>query len=434
MSPCRRSAGLVVLGSVVLTLAGACAAQAGWHAPQKVDATRRVDGPIAVATAPSGHAVAVWESRSGLLRVAVARPGRPFGRSREIPGSQLNGIDDDVRVAVAPNGRAIVALEYLDGTVGEEVELRSEGCCRGTKVAIVSPGGGVTGARAVRPRGTVSPLSGIAAGASRFGVLIGGSFATGVRFVAVSASGRPGSPRTVATKGLYDGASLQFSGRRAVAGLVSTFPARVAVSAQRASGAFAASKVVVRVAQSGRDGFLINHAMTPDGHGRNVIAYSSGAQPTARVTVVRADAAGHVTTLARPTKALSQIALGAPAASGGAFALGYGQGSTLRLITRSASGRLRRRALVRLGDAAGLPVTATGGGSIAISTSPSSRRFGASLAPRVLYVRAAGGRPSQISLPVRSFGPHPVAVDGRGRVRVLYRDADGRVSARLRTR
>ncbi len=419
-----------VAGTFVLALVLAPAAQAGWRAPQTLDAARSFGGPVALATAPSGHAVAVWESARNGLRVAVAQPGRSFSRSRAIAGSVQEGLD--VRVAVAPSGRAIVAFEYHDGSFFDPTDLRGDGCCHGTKVAIVAPAGAVTAARAVRPRGNVSPLTAIAAGSSRFGVLVGGSIDGGVRFVPVSASGRPGSPRTVAAKGSgYDGASLQFAGRRALAGLTSIFPARVAVSSQRAGGAFSAPKVAIRVPADITDGFLPSFAVTPDGRGRNVVASTTGPIGAVRVRLARVDAVGRVSTLAGPAALGPSDQLTAPAVGGGAVALAYGQGRRLRLVTRSATGRLRRRTLSSLGTNAGQPQAAIGGGAIAITTIPTS--LGRTLAPRVFYLRSAAARPSVLRLATRAFSAGPVIVDGRGRVRVLYRDPDGRLKTRLRT-
>jgi hypothetical protein len=335
-------------------------------------------------------------------------------------------------VAVAPNGRAIVAFQYHDGSFFDPADLRGDGCCRGTKIAVVAPGGAVTAARPVRLRGTISPLAAIAAGASRFGVLVGGSFDSGLRFVPISAGGRPGSPRTItAARSAYDGASLQFHGRRAVASLVSAIPARVAVSAQRAAGAFSKPKVVVRVPDKIFEGFLPTLAVTADGRGRNVVAYTDSSRKVSRVRLARFDASGHVTILAGPSTPAANIQLTAPAVAGGMVALAYGAGRNLRLVTRSATGRVRRRTLASLGTNAGSPTTAIGGGgAIAISTSPTSQL--SAIAPRVFVLRAAGGPISQVRLPRNSSGRYPVVVDRRGRVRVLYRDPDRRPKARLR--
>jgi hypothetical protein len=236
----------------------------------------------------------------------------------------------------------------------------------------------------------------------------------------------------VASRSTYDGASLQFDGRRAVASVLSVLPARVAVSAQGAGGAFSKPKVVVRVAEKTFEGFLPSLAVTPDGRGRNVVAYTDSSRKVSRVRLARFDAAGHVTILAGPSKPGANIQLTAPAVAGGAVALAYGRGPSLRLVTRSATGRVRRRTLASLGTNIGSPATAIGGGAIAITTSPTSR-LGA-IAPRVFFLPSAGGPVTQVQLPKNSSGSHPVAVDRRGRVRVLYRDRDGRPKARLRTR
>jgi hypothetical protein len=80
--------GLPVVGAIAFTSLFAAAAQAGGRAPQTRDVSRKFS------PATSGRAVAVWVTKRG-LRVAVARPGRAFARSRAIAGSDPDS--DDLR-------------------------------------------------------------------------------------------------------------------------------------------------------------------------------------------------------------------------------------------------------------------------------------------------------------------------------------------------
>jgi hypothetical protein len=422
----------VAAGAAVLVLLLAPSAQAGWRSTQTLEAKKKLSGAVAIATAPSGHAVAVWQTNRG-LRVAIARPGRAFGRPRPISGSDTNS--GDVRVAVAPNGRAIVAQDYFDNSFFDPTDLRGEGCCHGTKVAIVSARGRVTAARTVRPRGNVSPLAALAAGNSRFGVLVGGSVDGGVRFIAISAQGRPGTPHTVAPA-RFNGTTLQFSGRRAVAALTADFPARAAVSAERPDGSFSAPRTVLRLDEQGFvSGFIPAIVITAAGRGRNVVAYDSGRAQASRVSVARFDAAGHLARLAGPSAPSTRVSLAPAAIAGNAFAVAWSErtsGRVLRLVTRGASGRVRRITLPPQHGDTGAPGIATGGGAVALSATPGT--FSRPLATRVLYIPPGGGRVSRILIPGVSFGAPPVVVDGRGRVRVIWRTDSGFVRTRLRTR
>ncbi len=417
--------------ALALALLPAPDAHAAWRAQQTLDHNRNFGGAIAIATTPSGRAVAVWQTKIG-LRVAVARPGRAFAHSRLIAGSAVSS--SNVEAAIAPSGRAIVAQSYDDGSFAGPPDSRGEdNCCTGTKVAIVSPGGRVTSARAVRPRGTRSPLAAVAASANRFGVLVGAPREGGVRFIAVSRSGRAGPPRLIAATH-YRGVTLQFAGGRAIVALTDEIPLRIAVSSERAGGAFTAPKVAVRTQGDLQSAFLGRVEVTADGRGRNVVAYDSGTTRGSQVKVVRFDAAGRATTLAGPATVPAPPEIAPPATDGRAVAVAYTESFLSHvplLVTRTAAGRLRRRTLPSLGGQIHTPAVATGGGAIALTTTPSTAR--GPLSTRVLYLRSPTARVDRIVLPNLRFGSPPLVIDGRGRARVLWRDDNGRVRTRLRT-
>jgi hypothetical protein len=423
--------GLAIAAGVAAALALAPAAHAAWRAQQTLDHNRTFGAGIAIATTRSGRAVAVWQTKIG-LRVAVARPGRAFAHSRLIERSAV--FSSNVAVAIAPSGRAIVAQSYDDGSFAGPPESRGEdSCCSGTKVAIVSAGGRVTSARAVRPRGTRSPLAAVAASTNRFGVLVGAPGEGGVRFIAVSSSGRAGPPRLVAATH-YRGVTLQFAGGRAIVALTDEIPARIAVSTERSGGSFTAPKVAVRTQGDLQSAFLGRVEVTADGRGRNVVAYDSGTARGSQVKVVRFDAAGRATTLAGPAPTAAQPAIATPATDGGAVAVAYTQSFLSHvplLVTRTAAGRLRRRTLPSLGGQIQTPAVATGGGAIALTATPSTAH--GPLSTRVLYLRSPTARVDRIVLPSTTFGSPPVVIDGRGRARVMWRDDNGRVRTRLRT-
>lgn len=422
---------LALAAGAAAALALAPAAHAAWRAQQTLDHDRTFGAPIAIATTRSGRTVAVWQTDIG-LRVAVARPGRAFAHSRRIPGSAVSS--SFVQIAITASGRAIVAQSYDDGSFTGPPESRGEdNCCSGTKVAIVSAGGRVTPARAVRPRGTRSPLAAVAAGPTRFGVLVGAPGEGGVRFIAVSSSGRAGPPRLIAAK-RYRGVTLQFAGGRAIVALTDEIPQRVAVSSERSGGSFTAPKVAVRTQGDLQSAFLPRVEVTADGRGRNVVAYDSGTVRGSQVKVVRFDSAGRATTLAGPATVPRPPAIAAPATDGRAVAVAYTESFLSHvplLVTRTAAGRLRRRTLPSLGGQIQTPAVATGGGAIALTATPSTAH--GPLSTRVLYLRGPTARVDRIVLPSLTFGSPPVVVDGRGRARVLWRDDNGRVRTRLRT-
>ena len=321
----------------------------------------------------------------------------------------------NVEAAIAPSGRAIVAQSYDDGSFAGPPDSRGEdNCCTGTKVAIVSPGGRVTSARAVRPRGTRSPLAAVAASANRFGVLVGAPREGGVRFIAVSRSGRAGPPRLIAATH-YRGVTLQFAGGRAIVALTDEIPLRIAVSSERAGGAFTAPKVAVRTQGDLQSAFLGRVEVTADGRGRNVVAYDSGTTRGSQVKVVRFDAAGRATTLAGPATVPAPPEIAPPATDGRAVAVAYTESFLSHvplLVTRTAAGRLRRRTLPSLGGQIHTPAVATGGGAIALTTTPSTAR--GPLSTRVLYLRSPTARVDRIVLPNLRFGSPPLVIDGRG--------------------
>jgi hypothetical protein len=93
---------------------------------------------VALAGNARGAAAAVFPSGHG-LRLAFARPGRPFGRSRFIPGSQGGRY---ARVAIDASDNVLVTWSYFDETDPAPPSSRDEGCCNSARMTVRTAGSG----------------------------------------------------------------------------------------------------------------------------------------------------------------------------------------------------------------------------------------------------------------------------------------------------
>jgi hypothetical protein len=123
----------------------------------------------AVAAAPNGHAIVaagVWGHRSrGVIRAALAEPGRDFGPPEDIAGSRHAPVS--LAAAVSPRGDAVVAW-----TLARPVRGERRADARTRVVAALRPAGGDFGPpRFLTPwrRGSFFPFAAVSAGMDAYG-------------------------------------------------------------------------------------------------------------------------------------------------------------------------------------------------------------------------------------------------------------------------
>src|SRR4051794_36065770 len=123
-----------LLAAVALALATASPA-AAWTRQRVANSDYDYGGAV-LAGNERGNAALVFDGTAGLY-VAVAEPGRDFGRPRLVPRSRDGGFE---RIAVDERGDVLVGWTYNDGSKAPRPNQRDEGCCRRIRLALLRHG------------------------------------------------------------------------------------------------------------------------------------------------------------------------------------------------------------------------------------------------------------------------------------------------------
>jgi hypothetical protein len=124
------------LSLAVATLALVLASPAAAWVPQRLSPNGSENG--ALVTNERGDAAAVFVT-SKALRLAVARPGRKFGPSEFVPGS--NGARSP-RLAIDESGNVVIVWSYFDESDPDPPSSRDEGCCLSARMTVRTAGSG----------------------------------------------------------------------------------------------------------------------------------------------------------------------------------------------------------------------------------------------------------------------------------------------------
>jgi hypothetical protein len=126
---------LVLSALIVALLAAPASAAASWG-PRQTLVTRGggYGQGVALAGNARGDAIAAWEGSHG-VRVAYARRGKAFGRPHPLKGA---GDGSNPSVAIDGRGNALVLWSYFDKTDPEMPGQRDYGCCFGIRLSVRS--------------------------------------------------------------------------------------------------------------------------------------------------------------------------------------------------------------------------------------------------------------------------------------------------------
>jgi hypothetical protein len=133
----KRSVDRAALAAVAAVLAGALAASpaaATWSRERVASNAYEYGNPL-LAMNERGDAALLYDTDTGLA-LARARPGRAFGRPREVPGA---GDDSNIGVAVDEHGNVLVAWSENDHSEEAPPFSRDEDCCERIKVVLLRP-------------------------------------------------------------------------------------------------------------------------------------------------------------------------------------------------------------------------------------------------------------------------------------------------------
>jgi hypothetical protein len=126
-----------LLAAMALALAAASPAGAAWTRQQVASSAPDYIHSATIAGNERGHAALVFSDAAG-LHVAVAEPGREFGRPRRVPRSGGGGGYE--RLAVDENGNVLLGWTYNDESQPPRPFQRDEGCCRRIRLALLRHG------------------------------------------------------------------------------------------------------------------------------------------------------------------------------------------------------------------------------------------------------------------------------------------------------
>ncbi len=317
---------VTVCACALLGAAAPAVAGAAWTAPQDLGPTGFGSATTSLASNDRGDAVTAF-SHPGGIRIARATAGAAFGPSV--------GVSTDygtvTRVAIDARGVALIAWEYQDGAVnGVPDDFRgTTTCCTGTKVIVWRPGQLPTRAHVIRRRALITRLGHVAAVSGRRGLLVqtssfnrtsGEEGRGSLQFAPIRLDGRPGKRRNV-VRSNWVGASLQFSGGRAVVGLIGQRRAStpLALRSQRASGTFGTIRVFRTVPEKieSYDGSteFAKILMAPDGRGGQLAVMQRGRRPKQFVQFIRKPRTGRLRSITVRRGPAEDFRFSRPAAS-----------------------------------------------------------------------------------------------------------------------
>jgi len=316
---------VTVCACSLLGAAAPAVAGAAWTAPQDLGPTGFGSASTSLASNDRGDAVTAF-SQPGAIRIARATAGAAFGPS---VGVSTDGTVP--RVAIDARGVALIAWEYQDGAVnGVPDDFRgTTTCCTGTKVIVWRPGQLPTRAHVIRRRGLITRLGPVAAISGRRGLLVqtasfnrtsGEESRGSLQFAPIRLDGRPGKRRNV-VRSNWVGASLQFSGGRAVVGLIGQGRAstRLALRSQRASGTFGTIRVFRTVPEQlesyGGSTKFAEIRMAPDGRGGQLAVMQRGRRPKQFVQFIRKPRTGRLRSITVRRGPAENFRFSRPAAS-----------------------------------------------------------------------------------------------------------------------
>lgn len=122
---------LLLAAATLVALGSAAPCAQAWRS-QRLFTGSDFDQSVALAANGRGDAAAAFEDSRG-VRLALARSGRQFGRSKRVPGSQSGR---DPKVAIDESGNVLVVWSYNDGTAPPRPFDRDEGCCLGARMTV----------------------------------------------------------------------------------------------------------------------------------------------------------------------------------------------------------------------------------------------------------------------------------------------------------
>ncbi len=427
--------------------APATATAAGWTPPQDLGPSGFAS--TAIASNASGDAVTAFSQSRGGIYIARASAGAPFGTALRMDGEGVRP-----RIAIDARGVALIAWEYDDGSFFGPDDFRGyTSCCTGTKVVVWRPGQAPSPVRVVRRRGLVTRPGPVAAVSGRRGVLVraAGSdeeqFGT-MQFVPIRVDGRLGKRRAIS--GIHwRRASLQYSGGRAVVGLIDPRgPSRMALRTQRANGSFGPLRVFLRVPEELAfyeiGGMEYNDAqIVPDGRGGQVAVLERGARPHRYLQLVRRRRGAAARTIARQRGRADDFDISQLSASpDGWTALAYKRKPAItsiygvvHVVVVSPRGRIRSTPLTPLGDVSSPAASVTRGGAGAAGFASSDLRPGAPFRSASSFAPIRAGRPLPAGALLRSADGLITNVvmtsNPRDRARVVWEEGERVFASRL---
>ena len=428
--------------------APATATAAGWTPPQELGPSGFASYDTAIASNASGDAVTAFSQSRGMY-IARASAGAPFGTALRMDSEGLYP-----RIAIDARGVALIAWEYDDGSFSGSDGFRGTvTCCTGTKVVVWRPGQAPSPVRVVRRRGLVTRPGPVAAVSGRRGILVRAAGSDEeqlgtMQFVPIRVDGRPGKRRAIG--GVHwSRASLQYSGGRAVVGLIDPRgPSRLALRTQRANGSFGPLRVFLRVPEAlifyELGGTDFNDAqIVPDGRGGQAAVLERGARPHRYLQLVRKRRGAAARTIARQRGRADDFDVSQLSASpDGWTALAYMRrpaitslDGVVQVVAVSPRGRIRSTPLTPLGDFSSPAVSVTRGGAGAAGFSGRDLRPGGPYRSASSFAPIRGGRPLPAGALLRNadglIGNVVMTSNPRDRARVVWEEGQRVFASRL---